>query len=324
MFKLRSLIEFFIPTLCFGGGGGGSPPPQQSSQAVYNTTIPEYARPFVETMLGTAQQQMFNYDTKPTYDKRGRQTGTEMVPTTMKPYKPYSTDPNAYVAGFSPMQQTALTSAQNMQAGPQDFQQNVGSYMSPFIQQALQPQLREAARQSAMQGQQQQAQATQAGAFGGGRDAIMRAERERNLGQLQGDIMAQGMQNAYNNAQTQYNTGFGQQTGLIGLQSQLGGQQQQLEQSKMNQMIQNYATEQQYPMMQLANMSNLLRGLPMQSTTVQNYQATPNPLMQLAGLAGAGYGAYQKYGGAGAGGGQPKDFKKQPAGLAELALMKMA
>jgi hypothetical protein len=292
-----------------GGGGGGGPPPEQKpqSQSVYQSTIPEYAKPYVETMLGTAQQQIYNYD------DAGH-------PTTMKEYKPYSTDPNAYVAGFSPMQQNAMQSAQGMQAGPQGFQQDVGAYMSPFIQQALQPQLREAARGSAIQGQQQQAQATQAGAFGGGRDAIMRAERERNLGQLQGDIMSQGMQNAYNSAQNQYNTGFGQQTGLIGLQNQLGGQQQQLEQSKMNQMIQNYATAQQYPMMQLGNMSNLLRGLPMQSTTVQNYQAAPNPLSQLAGLGTAAYGAYKAFG---AEGGQPEDFKKRPAGLAELALMKM-
>lgn len=324
MFKLRTLFDFFMPVTYFGlgGGGGGSRPAQQTSQAVYNTTIPEYAKPFVETMLGTAQQQMFNYESKPTYDKRGRQTGTEMVPTTMKPYTPYSTDPNAYVAGFSPMQQQAMQSAQNMQAGPQAFQQGMGAYMSPYIEQALQPQLREAARQSAIQGQQQQAQATQAGAFGGGRDAIMRAERERNLGQLQGDIMAQGMQNAYNAAQNQYNTGFGQQMGLMGLQNQMGAQQQQLEQAKMNQMIQNYATQQQYPMMQLANMSNLLRGLPMQATTVQNYQASPDPFMQMAGLAGAGYGAYQKYGAQMAKGGQVQE--KPAAGLVDLALMKMA
>lgn len=217
------------------------------------------------------------------------------------------------------MQEQGFKTAANMQAGPQGFQQDVGAYMSPFIQQALQPQLREAARQSAIQGMGQQAQATQAGAFGGARDALMRSERERNLGQLQSDIMAQGMQNAFANAQNQYNTGFGQQLGLAQLQNQLGAQQQQLEQAKINQQIQNYATAQQYPMMQLANMSNLLRGLPMQSTTVQGYQAAPNPLTQLGGvgLTAAGiYGQMNK-----AKGGQIKE--KRPAGLAELALSKM-
>ena len=36
-----------------GGGGGGSAPPAQ--QTVTNTSIPEYARPYVENMLGKAE-----------------------------------------------------------------------------------------------------------------------------------------------------------------------------------------------------------------------------------------------------------------------------
>jgi hypothetical protein len=70
-------------------------------------------------------------------------------------------------------------------------------------------------------------------------------------------------------------------------------------------------------MMQLANMSNLLRGLPMQSTTVQGYQAAPNPLTQLGGLGLTAAGIAGKM----AKGGQVKE--KRPAGLAELALIKM-
>jgi hypothetical protein len=133
----------------------------------------------------------------------------------------------------------------------------------------------------------------------------------------------QGLQTALQGAgalgqlgQTQY----GQQVGNIELQNKLGGQQQQQQQAILNQQIQNYATQQQYPMMQLANMSNLLRGLPMQSTTVQGYQAQPNALSQLGGLGltGAAIAGMGK-----AKGGQVK-AKKRPAGLAELALSKMA
>lgn len=285
-----------------GGGGGGSPAP--SSSTVTNTNIPEYAQPYVETMLGAGQQQIFNYD------KAGH-------PTNIKPYTPFSTNMNDYIAGFSPMQQQGFSTVANMQAGPQAFQQDVGSYMSPYIQNAVAAQEREAARQSAIQGQGQQAQAAQAGAFGGARDALQRSERERNLGNLQSDIAAQGFQNAFNSAQNQYNTGFGQQQSLAGMQNQFGAQQQQLEQAKVNQQIQNYATQQQYPMMQLANMSNLLRGLPMQASTVQGYQAAPNPMSQLGGLGltAAGLAGKMKSGG------QVKT--KRPAGLAELALSKM-
>jgi len=79
------------------------------------------------------------------------------------------------------------------------------AYMSPYMQNVVETQKREAMRQSGIQGTQQQAQAAQAGAFGGGRDAIMRAERERNLSQQMGDIQATGSQAAYQQAQQQFN-----------------------------------------------------------------------------------------------------------------------
>jgi hypothetical protein len=74
------------------------------------------------------------------------------------------------------------------------------------MQNVVDIQKREAARQAGIQGTQQQAQATQAGAFGGGRDAIMRAEAARNLGTQMNDIQAQGLQNSYQQAQNQFNT----------------------------------------------------------------------------------------------------------------------
>jgi hypothetical protein len=286
-----------------GGGGGGQAQP--TSNTTYSTNIPEYAQPYVEQMLGTAQQQVYNYDAN------GQPTG-------MKPYTPYSEDPSKYIAGFSPMQQQGFDTAANMKAGVQGFQQDVGGYMSPYMNNVVQGQLSEAQRNADIQNQSQQAQATQAGAFGGGRDAIMRAESGRNLAGLKNNIVNQGLQSAFQNAQNQYNTGFGQQQSLANMQNQMGAQQQQAEQAKINQQIQNYATAQQYPMMQLANMSNLLRGLPMQSTTVQGYQAAPNPLTQLGGLGMTAAGIAGKM----AKGGKVKEDKR-PAGLAELALMKM-
>jgi hypothetical protein len=81
---------------------------------------------------------------------------------------------------------------------------------------------------------------------------------------------------------------FGTEKDIINLQSTMGAQQQALEQSKINQAIQDYAIAQQYPMMQLGFMSNMLRGLPMQAQTTQLYQAQPSALQQGIGLAGAG------------------------------------
>jgi hypothetical protein len=80
---------------------------------------------------------------------------------------------------------------------------------------------------------------------------------------------------------------LGAQTGIINLQNQLGLQQQMLEQQKINQAISDYATQQQYPMLQLGFMSNMLRGLPMQAQTTQMYQAQPTALQQGIGAVGA-------------------------------------
>jgi hypothetical protein len=85
------------------------------------------------------------------------------------------------------------------------------------------------------------------------------------------------------------------QQGIINLQSQMGGQQQAQEQQKINQAIQDYATAQQYPMMQLGMMNALLRGLPLQQTTTQQYQAQPGIAQQALGLGLGGAAAYKAF-----------------------------
>jgi hypothetical protein len=81
---------------------------------------------------------------------------------------------------------------------------------------------------------------------------------------------------------------FGTEKDIIGLQSQMGAQQQAFEQQKINQAIQDYAIAQQYPFMQLGMMNAMLRGLPLQTQTTQLYQAQPSTMQQGIGLLGAG------------------------------------
>ena len=96
--------------------------------------------------------------------------------------------------------------------------------------------------------------------------------------------------------------GSSQQAADIARQNQMslmGKQQQDLEQQKINQAIQTYAIQQQYPQMQLGFMSNMLRGLPLQAQTTQLYQAQPSALQQGVGLLGAGASLFgRKEGGA--------------------------
>jgi hypothetical protein len=164
-------------------------------------------------------------------------------------------------------------------------------------------------------GQNLQAQLANQGA---GLQAQQMGEQSRQYG---AGLGMQGLQTGLQAAgqlgqlgQTQY----GQQVGNIGLQNQMGAQQQGQQQNLINQSVQNYATAQQYPQQQLAFMSGLLRGLPLQTSTVQQYQAPPSMVSQAAGLGLGAYGlSKMKKGG-------KVNAPRRPAGLAELALSKMA
>jgi hypothetical protein len=150
-----------------------------------------------------------------------------------------------------------------LDAGPEAFQKQVGSYMSPYVEQALNPQIREASRAAKMAGLEQQAASVGRGAFGGSRDALMRMERERNLNQQVGDIRGRGYQSAYDSAANQFRQGITQQSGLAQMQSQLGALQQQQAQRPLDMAYQDFLNQQNQPYKQLGFMSDMIRGLPL-------------------------------------------------------------
>ena len=83
------------------------------------------------------------------------------------------------------------------------------------------------------------------------------------------------------------------QTGILGLQNQLGGQQQQQEQQYINQAIQNYAQAQEAPMQSFNQFNSLLRGYALPGTTQTQYQAQPTLANQALGFGTAAVGAAQ-------------------------------
>ena len=111
-----------------------------------------------------------------------------------------------------------------------------------------------------------------------------------------------------------------QELGIYGAQSTAGAQQQALEQAKINQAMQDYANAQQYPLMQLGTMSNMLRGLPMQASTTNQYAAAPSAASQAIGTIGSGASIYNamKPGPGGAAGGLPSEFKYAKGGIASV------
>jgi hypothetical protein len=78
-------------------------------------------------------------------------------------------------------------------------------YMNPYIQQALDPQLEYMRRQSAINQQGDMAKLAQAGAFGGSRQAILQGQNQEALMRQQALTTGQGYQQAFAQAQQQFN-----------------------------------------------------------------------------------------------------------------------
>jgi hypothetical protein len=324
-----------------GGGGGGQAPAQQS---VGNTTIPEYARPYVETMLGKS---------------------SALTDINQNPYQNYG---GQRIAGFNPTQQKAFQEAINRKisgqlgtatglagaagrgslgiagqmagAGQQYANQATDAasqqaYMSPYIQNALQPQLQEMQRQYEMTGLQQRKAAAGSGAFGGNREALMRSENERNKNMAMNQAIGSGYQNAFQAAQQAQQFGanlglqgyqgalsglgqagqaasvlgqlgqtqFGQESALNAERQKIGAIQQAQAQQGLDLSYQDFLKQKNYPYQQLAFMSDMLRGIPLSQQSQSIYSAPPNMGSQLGGLGMSALGIYGASGGFKANGG---------------------
>jgi len=238
-----------------GGGGGGSPPANTTTQQTQE--LPEWARGYAKDLLAKGQA---------------------LTDISQNPYQTYGGE---RTAGFSNLQNQAFAGA-----GPQGFQNTVGEYMSPYVQNVINNQIAASNRGYDITGMNEAAKATQMGAFGGGRQAIMQAENERARNSANQSITAQGLQNAFQGATNQYNTGMQQL-------STLGGQQQLQRQRELDIPYQEFLNQQNQPYKQLSYMSDLIRGTPlgMQSSN-QVYQAPPSTASQIAGLGLTGAAMY--------------------------------
>jgi hypothetical protein len=124
--------------------------------------------------------------------------------------------PTTFDNQFKAPEQTAATNFTNQYQAPTPYQntnftagtfgnEQAQQYMNPYLQQSLNPQLAEARRQADITEQQNKAAMTKAGAFGGGRQAILTAEGQRNLGTNLSGITGKGYDTAYQNAMSQFN-----------------------------------------------------------------------------------------------------------------------
>jgi len=200
-----------------------------TTQNVFQTNIPDYAKPQYEELVNQAAKQIY------TTDASGKVTG-------VKPYEAYG---GQRIAGFTPQQlgvqqnvagltapsqfgtatNTLGTSAgiagmaaptglnqafgynpntinaQNVLTGAFTDPGMASAYMDPYTQQVTDIAKTEAQRQADIQANQAAMASIGRGTFGGGRQALMQSEANRSTQQLLNDIQMKGGSAAYNAAQ---------------------------------------------------------------------------------------------------------------------------
>lgn len=174
-----------------------------------------------------AGQQREGYDAQnyqPGYQAQGLQSGYRAQDN-------FSTyNPNARQSGY----QAGQVGPAFQQLG---YEENIDRFMSPYQQAVTDVQKREATRQSEMMGDKTADAAAMSGGLGGYREAIMQAERERNLGTQLDDIQAKGSQAGFQSAQQQLaaERASGLDASRFGLQQFTAGEQARQAQEQMQQ-----------------------------------------------------------------------------------------
>ena len=284
--------------------GGSSPPPAVQTRAEQNT-IPTELRPFITDILEESQA---------VKDRRMEEG-----------YVPFE---GPRIAEFTPDQQEAFTGVRSLVGTGQQYfdpatrltaasalaptrTEEVQEYMSPYIQNVVDIQTREAQRLADVDEQVLASQAVASGGYGGSREAILQAEQQRDLQQQLGDIQQRGTAAAYEDAQRRMGEQRGRELSagsqfanlgvtapgqtmreLQGLEA-VGAQQQAQQQQGLNIAQQEYEIARTFPERTLQDYSSIVRGfsapIPASSVSTQQTTTPPPSFMQNAStLAGLG------------------------------------
>ena len=203
------------------------------------------------------------------------------------------------LGSFAPFLQTAAAGT-----GPQAYQQ----FMSPFQKDVIDATLKEFDTQAAKGLPALAAQAINAGAFGGGREGVQRAEYQQASDRNRAALQSQLLQSGFGQAQQLAQRNFQNQMGLAQLSPSLVGQQisalgalgtqqqaqQQAQLSAQQQLLQQQANRPLDLAQQLGQgVTSLISGYPAQFTT--QTQPTPSPLQTALGAGATLAGVYRAF-----------------------------
>lgn len=222
---------------------------------------------------------------------------------------PYQTYQGPLTAGPSALQTQAFQGIGNLTVPPSTYTPVGGSftdtgvaqsYMNPYLQQTLNPQLQAMQRQADIQRNVLGAQAAKSGAFGGARSGLQESQLNAELMRQQQQATGQAYANAFDKAQQQYNAEqqrkiqeaqFGAGYGLQNLAAQqnvlnqmagLGQTQRDIAQQGITADLEEFNRQRDFPYKQVQYMRDMISGLPISSVTNQ-----PSQLSGIASLIAA-------------------------------------
>jgi len=289
-----------------GGRSGGGGSPQPTEMTTYANVLPEYAERYFHNLLGRTEAE------------------------SNMPYTPY---PGQRLAYFSPQEEAALgayeeffrqgdapetlASGQALIEGlgalanpAQWSQQQATAYMTPYMEEVLAVQKREATKDADKLRQRLKESAAKAGAFGGYGYGTALGELDRNELEQMADIEAMGRQQAYTDALGAFQADreakrSAAETRMAGAQAgaQMGGARQasyldrisqleqagqrrrQLRQAGLDVGYEDFLNQLGFPRQQLGFYSQVLRGLPVTpGSQVTTYAPQPSGLSSALGF----------------------------------------
>lgn len=312
-----------------GGGSGGGGGQQTSTGTTYQTNIPAYLEDPTKRMVSRgellSQQEYIPYQ------------GQRVAGLTPQQQAAYGEIAGLQTPGEFGQAGATLTGAEQFGAagalGAMGYQPGTfgsaqaAQYMSPYQQAVTDIAKREALSEAQLLNRDLAGKAAKAGAFGGSRFGVEQALLGSKLATNLTDIQTKGLQDAYTNAQSQYERDraaglaganlnlqgatFGAQTGLqaaqqrqglgtamqsadlqrLAAQEAAGKSQQDQQQQELNTAYNQFLEQRDYEKNQLGFLSGLIRGVPFSTTQTGTTTApAPSTTSQLAGLGVAGIG----------------------------------
>ena len=259
------------------------------------SALSTWVGPYVTNMLGRAEASA----DQPYEAYTGQLTAGEAAPQTQ---------------AFQGIANLAVPTSEMGAFTPTEFtSEEAARRINPFIDTALDPQIADMRRQSEIQRIQEVGRLGQAGAYGGGRQAVMEAERNRGLLDRIARTRGQAQLQAYEDARKQFNLEQDRERqaqelinrfGLDALtkQATLGQQQRTIETEGIAADRAQFEKEREYPYKMEQWKSSLLQGLPLET---QSYTyAQPSALANImSGTSGVGSLVNQLMGGGSGGSG---------------------